>query len=266
MSKKRNKLNRHDLHRGVYVLPNLVTAMNMFFGFYAIIAATQGRFARAAIAVIVAGVFDNLDGKIARAFKSTSRFGVEFDSLSDLVSFGVAPAVLVYLWALQGMGRLGWLAAFVFAACGALRLARFNTQVGSVGIEHFVGLPIPGAAGMAMATVLFYHRVGWYSPGQGGPLHPVVILAMLFTLAFLMVSTVPYESFKKSGVAKRKSFDVLVWMVLLVVAVAVEPYIGLFVVGAVYVSSGPVLLVIRHLRRHARSSEVGDTETTKTPL
>lgn len=262
MKKKRKK---PDLHLGVYVLPNLVTAMNMFFGFYAIISATREQYVRGAIAVIIAGVFDNLDGKIARAFKSTSRFGVEFDSLSDLVSFGVAPAVLVYLWALQDLGRLGWLAAFVFAACGALRLARFNTQVGSVSIEHFVGLPIPAAAGMAMATVLFYHRMAWTVAGGTAPLHPLVILAMLFGLGFLMVSTVPYESFKKSGVVKRKGFDALVWMLLLIVAVAVEPYVGLFVVGAVYVGSGPVLMLVHQLRKPAEKQQAQETEGTGQP-
>ena len=126
------------------------------FGFYALVSAIEGRFVHGAVAIIIAGMFDQLDGKIARATNTTSAFGVEYDSLADLMSFGVAPSIMVYLWALKLLGRIGWLAAFLFTVCGALRLARFNTQTSSSGSEYFTGLPIPAAAGLVATTILFY--------------------------------------------------------------------------------------------------------------
>ncbi|NVM22766.1 MAG: CDP-diacylglycerol--serine O-phosphatidyltransferase, partial [Desulfobacterales bacterium] len=150
--KKRSKKKKSQ--RGIYILPNLLTSANLFCGFYAIVAATQGYFVKGAIAIMVAAVFDLLDGKIARFTHAVSKFGVEYDSLCDAISFGVAPGILVYLWALQPFGRLGWLAALLFVACGTLRLARFNTQIDIVSSEYFNGLPIPAAAFMISATVL----------------------------------------------------------------------------------------------------------------
>ena len=146
--RKKQRFEGKKLRRGIFLLPNIFTTLNLFCGFYSIIASTSGKFLAAAVAIIIAGVFDWLDGKIARATNTTSRFGVEYDSLADLVSFGMAPGIMMYLWALQPLGRIGWLAAFLFAACGALRLARFNTQFGSISSKHFIGLPIPAAAGM----------------------------------------------------------------------------------------------------------------------
>ncbi len=140
----------------IYVLPNLLTTMNMFFGFFAIIYSINGNFIYAAYAIVAAAVFDSLDGRVARATNSMSRFGAEYDSLSDLVSFGVAPSIMLYLWSLEPFGRVGWLACFFYVACGALRLARFNVQSGSVEKAYFQGLPIPMAAGIAASSVLAF--------------------------------------------------------------------------------------------------------------
>ena len=141
--------------RGIYILPNLFTTGSLFCGFFSIIAAFNGDFSKAAVAIVVSGAFDWLDGRIARMSNTMSRFGEEYDSLADLISFGVAPGVLIYTWALIPFGRVGWLAAFLYVACAALRLARFNVDSGRVGLKYFEGMPTPGAGGMIAATVLF---------------------------------------------------------------------------------------------------------------
>lgn len=182
--------------RGIYVLPNMFTSMNLFFGFYSIIASIDQKFVAASVAILIGVLFDMLDGKIARATRTTSKFGVEYDSLADLITFGAAPGIMMYLWALKPLGRLGWLAAFLFLACGALRLARFNSQTGSVSSDYFVGLPIPAAAGMTAVTVLLFHKLGI---GQ----YPVMTLIMLYLLSFLMVSTVKYNSFKNRNCLRK---------------------------------------------------------------
>ncbi|HYA02624.1 MAG TPA: CDP-diacylglycerol--serine O-phosphatidyltransferase [Syntrophobacteria bacterium] len=223
-----------ELKRGIYILPNLFTTGNLFCGFFAIAAAVNFKFKTAAVSILVSCVFDILDGKVARLTNSQSRFGVEYDSLADLVAFGVAPAVLLYLWALQPFGRLGWVAAFLFVACGALRLARFNVQVNSVPKKHFVGLPIPGAACMVATTVLFLHDVA-----EGGAIRHFVLLAMTYLLGFLMVSTIPYNSFKEASRLQRMPFRALFLAVLLLSVVAAQPAVMLFTLMALYVVSGP---------------------------
>jgi CDP-diacylglycerol--serine O-phosphatidyltransferase len=227
----------------VYLLPNLLTAGNLFAGFYAIISAVNGQFERAAVALIVAGVLDGLDGKIARVTGSTSRFGVEFDSLADLVSFGVAPAVLIYLWALKPYGRMGWAAAFLFVACGALRLARFNVQSGSPGKKWFIGLPIPAAAGSLATTLLLVQLFDVKSVFPGA-----LVVFQVYLLAFLMVSSIQYRSFKDLGMYHRRPFSFLVTAVLLISIVAVHPQLTLFTLGVIYVLSGPVEPVLRRIR------------------
>ena len=237
--------------RGIYLLPNLLTTGNLFCGFYGIIAAINHSFRTAAIAILFACLFDILDGKVARLTGSNSRFGVEYDSLADLVAFGVAPAVLVYLWALKPFGRLGWVAAFLFVACGALRLARFNVQVGSVSKKYFVGLPIPGAALMVATTVLFFYRMG-----GSGPTKHFLLLAMVYLLGFLMVSSIPFNSFKEFDGFQRMPFRTLFIIILLFSVIAVQPSIMLFTFALVYVSSGPIGYVFRLLRsRRASVSE-----------
>lgn len=226
---------------GIYLLPNLLTTLNLFCGFYAVIAAINNDFATAAVAIVIAAVFDALDGKIARLTHTTSRFGVEYDSLADLVSFGMAPALLMYLWCLKPLGRLGWLGAFLFMACGALRLARFNVQSESSSGDHFSGLPIPGGAGMIAATVMFCHHVG-----LANAIHPIVFLIMIYGLAFLMVSTIRYNSFKHVESLKRMNFNLSVAALLILIFIAAQPAIALFICGLTYVASGPLIAMRRN--------------------
>lgn len=252
---KRRKIESDRLRRGIYILPNMFTSMNIFFGFYAVIAAIDGKFQMAALAVIIAAVFDLLDGKIARATNTTSRFGVEYDSLADLVSFGLAPGLMLYLWALKPLGRIGWLAAFLFMVCGALRLARFNTHVGKISSEYFVGLPIPAAAGMNAAIVLLWHKLGISVEASR-----VLILVMLYVLGFLMVSNLRYYSFKKAELFRRMNFNFLVAAILLMIFIAAQPSIALFLIGASYVISGPVLTALHYRRLKSGKKETHEAD------
>ncbi|MBW2107848.1 MAG: CDP-diacylglycerol--serine O-phosphatidyltransferase [Deltaproteobacteria bacterium] len=258
--KRRRRSDRRKRQRRIYVLPNLFTSANLFCGFYAIIAAIQGGFTKASVAILIATVFDALDGKIARVTGTMSKFGLEYDSLSDAVSFGVAPGVLVYLWALEPFGRLGWLAALLFVACGILRLARFNTLADRVSSAYFMGLPIPAAASMIATTVLVMNRLG----GTGTARH-VTILIMIYVLSFLMVSTVKYYSFKRAGLFRAMRFNMLVFFILLAIVIAAEPSIALFVIMLAYVVSGP-FVTLRHRQANqpqgADRAEAPSQETT----
>jgi CDP-diacylglycerol---serine O-phosphatidyltransferase len=243
-SRKNKK--RKDRRRGVYVLPNLVTTASLFCGFYAVIAAISGNFYQAALSVLAAAVLDGLDGRIARITHTTSAFGVQYDSLSDLIAFGLAPAVLVFLWALKPFNRFGWMAAFLYLVCGALRLARFNVQTGQIGHNYFVGLPIPAAASIVATTILFIYQMG--GTGSTGYL---VVLIMIYSLSFLMVSNIPYYSFKGMKLAERRSFNFLVAIVLIFVLVALEPFVMLSVGILGYVLSGPILALVRLKKKPA---------------
>ncbi|MGB9498934.1 MAG: CDP-diacylglycerol--serine O-phosphatidyltransferase [Dissulfuribacterales bacterium] len=238
--------------RGVYILPNLFTMGNLFCGFFAIISVLKGNFQLAATAIIVANVFDILDGKVARLMHATSRFGMEFDSLADLVSFGVAPALLAFTWGLSEYGRFGWLAALLFLACGALRLARYNVQVDTVEKGFFNGLPIPAAASMVAAVVMIFYHLG-----GSGTARNVLVLLSIYVLAFLMVSSVKYRSFKESLNKDRAPFMVLVLAVLFIIILASEPQITLFVLLGLYVISGPMerLLLLLGLLKHVSRGE-----------
>lgn len=218
----------------IYPIPCMLTLTSLFSGFYSIVASINGKFYVAAIAILVAAVFDGLDGRVARLTNSTSKFGVELDSLCDLVSFGVAPGILVYLWALSSYGRYGWLAAFLYVATTTLRLARFNCQDSSAS-KDFIGLPCPAAACMIMTTVMFFRFLG-----ATGTVKHVAILLLVYVLSYLMVSTHRYLSFKKPTLGMRH-FQMLVFMVLLLILVATEPPLTLFTISLVYVLSGPVL-------------------------
>jgi CDP-diacylglycerol--serine O-phosphatidyltransferase len=222
------------------------------------VAAIQGYFLKGAIAIMVAALFDALDGKIARVTRTVSKFGLEYDSLCDAISFGVAPGILAYLWALQPFGRLGWLAALLFVACGTLRLARFNTQAGSVGSEYFIGLPIPAAAFMIGATVLLLHRLG----GNGSTRH-VTILIMIYLLSFLMVSTLKYYSFKHATLFRRMKFNMLVVVILFSIVIAAEPSVACFVIMLAYVLSGPFTTL--WLRKKNRAAEDMSNEIVDGP-
>ena len=220
----------------IYLLPNLFTLGNIFFGFYSIIFSISGLFVRAAYMIIIAGFFDVFDGKIARATNSTSKFGVEFDSLADLVSFGVAPGVLVYLWALKPLGRIGWLGAFLFLVCGALRLARFNVQVDTVSSARFIGLPIPCGAGMLASTAIFYYH--YISPEPPQEPHSLLITLLVYALAILMVSNIKYRSSKNITTKGKNPFKVMVVAAIILIVVALKPEITFFLIGLAYVVFG----------------------------
>ncbi len=233
------------LHRGVYILPNLITTAGLFAGFYSVIASFRGDFLIAALAIMAANVFDALDGRIARVTKTTSQFGVEYDSLCDLVAFGVAPAVLVYRWALEPWGTWGWLAASLYVTCGALRLARFNVQFDNVEKRHFIGLPIPAAAEMITSTVLVYYFFG----GEGATYRHLIVLLMVYTLAGLMVSNLRYFSFKEIDIHRRQPFWVLLAIILLLKFFIAEPQLFLFTGFFGYTMSGPARWVVIRGRR-----------------
>lgn len=236
--------------RGIYLLPNLFTTAALFAGFYAILAANQGRFEAAALAVFTAMVLDGLDGRIARLTNTQSDFGAEYDSLSDMVAFGVAPALVVYQWALESSGQLGWLAAFVYTAAAALRLARFNTQLGVADKRYFQGLPSPAAAAIVAGGV-------WVGSVYGlpGDYWLVGLVAMLATSAvgLLMVSNFRFYSFKDLELRGRVSFILAVAVMLAFAVVSINPPIVLFFAFSGYAVSGPIgTLLVRRQRRAQR--------------
>lgn len=233
----------------IYVLPNLLTIVNMFFGFFAVIYSINSNFTYAAYAIVIAAVFDQLDGRVARMANATSRFGAELDSLSDLISFGMAPGLLLFLWSLEPFGRLGWLASFFYVACGALRLARFNVQSGSVEKAYFQGLPIPMAAGIVASSVLAFEDLELDAARSWG------LLAMTFLLGFVMVSTFRYRSFKDIDFRHRLPFRYLVIGVFIFALVAVRPETTLFVLFLSYAALGAIFGIWRLGARHPRNSK-----------
>ncbi|MEI6667342.1 MAG: CDP-diacylglycerol--serine O-phosphatidyltransferase [Acidobacteriota bacterium] len=235
---------RQRLRRGVYLLPSLFTLGNMFCGYLCILYAIRGEFEVAAPFIGLAVVLDMLDGRIARLTKTESAFGVEFDSLSDVISFGVAPAVLAFMWGLAPLQRLGWAAGFVYLAATAIRLARFNIQTGiNPDKRYFVGLPSPAAAAIPASTVFFY------SEGFTRPNSAIIALAVVLVPAFLMVTTIRFRSFKTLDLQARRSYKVLGLIALGYAAIQIRPQILLVVISYVYVLSGFVGLVWGRLRR-----------------
>jgi len=234
--------------KGVYILPNLITTAAMFSGFYAIIAAINGRFEDAAVAVFIAMILDGADGRVARWTNTQSAFGEQYDSLSDLVSFGVAPAIVIYQWALVDMaavspawGKLGWMAAFIYAACAALRLARFNVQIEEVDKRYFVGLPSPASAGIMVGMVWFFQDLD--VTGSSVQI-PAVIMTVCAGL--LMVSNVLYNSFKDFDYRSKMPYLAVLAVVLVFALTAIDPPKVLFSVFLIYALSGPVYWVLRH--------------------
>ena len=236
--------------RGIYLLPNLFTTGGLFGGFFAIIAASQGKFEAACVAIFVAAVLDGVDGRVARMTNTQSEFGVQYDSLADLVSFGMAPALVMYHWALSAMkldgamfGKVGWLVAFLYAACAALRLARFNSQVGQVDKRWFIGLASPAAAGLMASFVWTCHDLGF----SGAELRYVAGVVTVGA-GLLMVSRLRYNSFKGSGQgvrSERVPFTAILIAVALLIALWIDPPRVLLVASALYALSGPVLWVRR---------------------
>jgi CDP-diacylglycerol--serine O-phosphatidyltransferase len=240
------KMNR--MRKGIYILPNLITSASLFCGFFALLRTLQEDFFTAAVFILASGLLDGMDGKIARYTNTTSRFGVEFDSLADVIAFCVAPGILVYAWALEPFGRMGWLAAFLFVVCGALRLARFNLQGSTVESRFFSGLPTPAAAGVIATGILVY-----YEAGDTGVSRHLMVLIVTYLLAFLMVSTFKYYGFKDIDLFRRKPFRWLVIAILLLIIIVWEPIYTLFGLFFAYFISGPIVsLVFLYRRRHPK--------------
>ncbi|OOZ35374.1 CDP-diacylglycerol--serine O-phosphatidyltransferase [Solemya velesiana gill symbiont] len=229
--------------RGIYLLPNLFTTAALFCGFYAVLAAMNGRFEQAAVAIFVAMVLDGLDGRVARLTHTQTAFGAEYDSLSDMVAFGLAPSLVMYVWSLQGLGKFGWLAAFVYIAAAALRLARFNTQVGTADKRFFQGLPSPAAAAIIAGFV--WVAVDNDINGEG-----LSYIAGVLTVVagLLMVSNVRFNSFKEIDFRGKVPFFVVVVVMLGFAVFLLQPPLVLFLLFFSYAVSGPVLTLI-HLRR-----------------
>jgi CDP-diacylglycerol--serine O-phosphatidyltransferase len=234
-----------QLKKGVYLIPSLFTTGNLICGFFSVISTFNGHYWQAAIFILLAHLLDGLDGYVARLTKTTSQFGIEFDSLADLISFGLAPAVLVYYWALVPWGTWGWLAASLYVVCGALRLARFNVQIRNVEKSHFVGLPIPAAAEMIAATVLLYYFLG----GEGAANKRVILLLVIYLLAALMVSNFQYFSLKQLDLKRRHPFWLLVSAILFIKLTIAEPQIMFFSVFLLYTLSGPLLWALTFSKR-----------------
>jgi CDP-diacylglycerol--serine O-phosphatidyltransferase len=253
---------RKSMSKGIYLLPNMFTTAALFAGFYAIIAAMNGRFEIAAIAIFLAGLLDGLDGRVARLTNTQSAFGAEYDSLSDMVSFGVAPALIMYLWSLEYlrdvsvfMGKLGWLAAFIYAASTALRLARFNTQIGVADKRYFQGLASPAAAAVVMGAV-------WVCESYGIAGEDVTYAALVLTTVtgILMVSRFSYYSFKDLDLRERVPFVSILAVMLIFVFLSMETATVLFSFFFLYMLSGPIVSLFRWNRKRARLS--GSQEET----
>lgn len=229
-------------HKGVYLLPNLFTTGALFAGFYAIVAAMNGLFEHAAIGIIVAGILDGLDGGVARLTNTQSKFGAEYDSLSDCVAFGVAPGLVAYSWGLSELGKLGWMAAFIYVACAALRLARFNVQAESTDKRFFIGLPSPTGAGL-VATLVWLGA----SRGMDGNEISWVVALVVAGAGLLMVSSVKYHSFKEFHIG-RVPFKVLLGVIVAFAIVFLDPPLVLLTVAVIYVAAG-LLMSLWRLRK-----------------
>ncbi len=232
--------------RGIYLLPNLFTTGCLFAGFYAVVTAMEGQYEQAAVAIFIAMVLDGLDGRVARLTNTATEFGVQYDSLADMVSFGVAPALVVYMWALESLGKLGWAMAFIYTASAALRLARFNTQVEVADKRFFQGLPSPSAAAL-MAGMVW---MGVEYQVDGGAVAVPVMLGTVLA-GMLMVSNFRYYSFKQIDLKGKVPFMTVLIVVLVFVFIAIDPPQVLFFLFLAYVFSGPVLTVLGLRKKRA---------------
>lgn len=234
--------------KGIYLLPNALTTASLFSGFYAIVSAAGGVFDNAAIAIFISMVLDGLDGRVARMTNTQSKFGEEYDSLADMVAFGVAPGFVAFFWSLNGLDKLGWAVTFIFVAGAALRLARFNTQIGSVDKKYFVGLPSPAAAACVAGLVWSFHT---FEPAAWLTFMTLIVVG---GSGVLMVSNVFYHSFKDLDLKGRVPFAAILLVVLILVVVALDPATVLFTGFLVYALSGPVRALFRgKWRRGVRS-------------
>lgn len=232
------------IKKGIYILPNLFTTASLFMGFYSIIASIQEKFFLAAIAILVSLVFDGLDGRIARITNTTSKFGAEYDSLADLIAFGVAPSLLAYIWAMCFYGKLGWMAGFLFVACGALRLARYNIQIGLIDSKVFNGLPIPAAASVIATTVIFFDYIG-----VEGTFHNPYMMIFVIILSILMVSNIKYYSGKDMKLFARTPFMTFLAVVGIILVIIYKPEVMIFVIFVGYAISGPLWWVFKFIQK-----------------
>lgn len=240
--------------RGIYLLPNLLTTAGLFSGFYAVVSSMNGQYISAAVAIFIAMIFDGLDGRVARMTNTQSEFGAEYDSMADMVSFGIAPGLVAYNWALSSFGKFGWLAAFVFVACAALRLARFNTQVGVADKRYFQGLASPAAAGVIAS--LIWVGSEYQIDGQE---YGFIVGLITITVGLLMVSNFRYNSFKDVDWKGKVNFFVVLLIVLAFVVVASSPENILLLIFALYACSGP-FTTIRSVKKLKLEHVVGDDE------
>ncbi|MFQ3790319.1 CDP-diacylglycerol--serine O-phosphatidyltransferase [Halomonas sp. A29] len=229
--------------RGIYLLPNLFTTSALFAGFFSVVAGINGDFTAAAVAIFIAMVLDGLDGRVARLTNTQSAFGAEYDSLSDMLSFGVAPALVAFTWILQDIGKTGWVVAFLYVACAALRLARFNVQIGSVDKKWFIGLPSPSAAAFVAASVWTFHSFDAEAFG-----FKLLMLIVVAAAGILMVSNIRYYSFKDIDLKGPVPFVVLLAIVLGFVVISVEPSVMLLLLFGAYVASGPTIAIMRKMK------------------
>lgn len=254
-TKSDDDLEKPRPRRGIYLLPNFFTTAALFAGFYSIVNGMQGHFHKAALAIFVAMIMDALDGRVARLTNTQTAFGVEFDSLSDLVSFGLAPALVSYSWSLHDLGNFGWLASFWYVAATALRLARFNTQILYVDKRYFQGLPSPAAAAVVAGAI----GLSRYYPQLPETVEGIVIGVFLIVLGVLMVSNIRYYSFKESPFKDRVPFVSIIVVVLAFMAIAIAPMLVLFLGALLFAISGPVwtLKLLRAKRIERRRSDSG---------
>ncbi len=243
--------------RGIYLLPNLITTAALFSGFYGIVAAINGRYEQASIAVFIAMILDALDGRVARLTHTQTQFGAEYDSLADMGSFGLAPALIMYVWSLSSLseyswqwGKLGWLAAFIYVACAALRLARFNTKASSTDKRYFQGLPSPAAGGVVVGFVWAISDLGIAGETVAFFALPIIIFAGL-----MMVSNISYYSFKDIDFQNKVPFVAMLIVVLIFVFAAIDPPKALFGCFMIYALSGPTVSIIRRIKKHSNKQE-----------
>lgn len=243
--------------RGFYLLPNLLTSASLFCGFWAITESFMGDYVTSAWLLLVAMIFDGLDGKVARLTGTSSAFGIQYDSMADLVSFGVAPGFIAYTWALRSAWnpKIGWTMATMFVICGALRLARFNIQFDPGEKTYMKGLAIPAAAAGIAVTILFFSKMGWVTP-EGTAAAPNVVLVMVILLSFLMISRIKYYSFKDVDVFRKRPLSILLLVLLVILIIRVEPQYSLFFLFLIYMFSGPARFLFNwYFRRPGESGE-----------
>lgn len=249
-----SKTNDTSPRKGIYLLPNLLTTAGLFSGFFAIVSSMNGRFEAAAVAIFIAMIFDGLDGRVARLTNTQSEFGAQYDSMSDMLSFGIAPALVAYNWGLAEYGKFGWLAAFIFVACAALRLARFNANLGVTDGRFFQGLASPAAAAIIAGMVWS----GSIYQVDGDNIGYLVGLLTIVT-GLLMVSNFRYNSFKDLNWRDRVSFLTILMVVLIFVVIAARPAEMLFGIFFIYACSGPVT-TIRSVRKLKLEHVLGDSD------